>query len=70
MALKPFSYTVRENITCNYYMVPVAYFHQGDAFPVSESPLLFSHNDNKKTHNIAHFHIFCLLLVFKSNFVG
>lgn len=35
LALKP----SRENFSCNMQMVPVAYFQQGDDFPVSESSL-------------------------------
>lgn len=37
LALKPHSLLVRENITCDFTMLPVAYFQQGEEFPVSES---------------------------------
>lgn len=39
LALKEFklSTTNTSNFTCDYHMVPVAYFQQGVAFPVSES---------------------------------
>lgn len=39
LALKQFSHTLaNKSNACDFYMVPVAYFHQGDDFPVSESP--------------------------------
>lgn len=42
LALKEFNYTLPDKISaCTLYMVPVAYFHQGDDFPVSESPFFF-----------------------------
>lgn len=37
LAFKPFKYSYRENLSCNYHMVPVAYFQQGSDIPVSES---------------------------------
>lgn len=33
LAYKPFKYSFRDNLTCNYHMVPVAYFQQGEDFP-------------------------------------
>lgn len=44
VALKPYKMTVRENFSCHVNMVPVAYFQQGENFPVSESSLLFLSN--------------------------
>lgn len=37
LALKPHTFLVRENITCDFAMLPVAYFQQGEKLPVSES---------------------------------
>lgn len=41
LAYKPHKWNISENIRCNYHMVPVAYFHQGEELPVSESSSLF-----------------------------
>lgn len=42
VALKQVSYTLQnKSAACDYYMVPVAYFHQGEHFPVSESPFFY-----------------------------
>lgn len=35
LALKPYKMT-RDNFSCDLHMVPVAYFQQGENFPVSE----------------------------------
>lgn len=37
LALKPHTFVVRENVVCDFTMLPVAYFQQGEKFPVSES---------------------------------
>ena len=37
LAYKPFKYSYRENLSCNFHMVPVAHFQQGSDIPVSES---------------------------------
>lgn len=39
LALKPYKMT-RDNFSCDLHMVPVAYFQQGENFPVSEFFLL------------------------------
>lgn len=39
LALKPYKLQ-RENFSCDLHMVPVAYFQQGENFPVSESSML------------------------------
>ncbi|XP_068149824.1 receptor-type guanylate cyclase Gyc76C-like [Drosophila tropicalis] len=33
LAYKPHKWNILENIRCNYHMVPVAYFHQGEELP-------------------------------------
>ncbi|XP_060656208.1 receptor-type guanylate cyclase Gyc76C-like isoform X1 [Drosophila nasuta] len=33
LAYKPYKWNITENIRCNYHMVPVAYFHQGEELP-------------------------------------
>ncbi|XP_030570919.1 receptor-type guanylate cyclase Gyc76C-like [Drosophila novamexicana] len=33
LAYKPHKWNISENIRCNYHMVPVAYFHQGEELP-------------------------------------
>ncbi|KAM8707767.1 hypothetical protein ACLKA7_014840 [Drosophila subpalustris] len=33
LAYKPHKWNITENIRCNYHMVPVAYFHQGEELP-------------------------------------
>lgn len=43
LALKPYKMT-RDNFSCDLHMVPVAYFQQGDDFPVSEFFLLLLNN--------------------------
>lgn len=37
LALKPHTFVVRENLTCDFTMLPVAYFQEGMILPVSES---------------------------------
>lgn len=37
LALKPHNLFIRENFSCDFTMLPVAYFQEGDTFPVSES---------------------------------
>lgn len=39
LAYKPFKYSYRDNLLCNFHMVPVAHFQQGSDIPVSESSL-------------------------------
>lgn len=35
LALKPYK-MIRDNFSCDLHMVPIAYFQQGEKFPVSE----------------------------------
>lgn len=35
LAFKPHAWS-RENFSCDFQMIPVGYFHQGDDIPVSE----------------------------------
>lgn len=37
LALKAHPSYARDNVTCEYTMIPVAYFQEGEKFPVSES---------------------------------
>lgn len=41
LAYKPYKYLYRDNLSCNYHMVPVAHFQQGRDIPVSELSFLF-----------------------------